>query len=67
MQELNALPSCRSKIDNLVAGVEEGGKRSYKIRRTLPDGKSYAKDIAKRYGLSFEDLMAERKKNRQDV
>ena len=62
VQELNALPSCRSKIDNLVAGVEEGGKRSYKIHRTLPDGKSYAKDIAKRYGLSFEDLMADKSK-----
>ena len=44
-------------IDTLVAGIEEG-KRSFKIYRAKPDGKSYAKDIADKYGLSFENLMA---------
>ena len=44
------------KIDTLVAGIEEG-KRSFKIVRAKPDGKSYAKDIADKYGLSFEGLM----------
>ena len=44
------------KIDTLVAGIEEG-KRSFKIYRAKPDGKSYAKDIADKYGLSFEGLM----------
>ncbi len=43
------------RIDTLVAGIEEG-RRSFKIYRTKPDGKSYAKDIADRYGLSFESL-----------
>lgn len=43
-------------IDTLVAGIEEG-KRSFKIYRAKPDGKSYAKDIADKYGLSFEELM----------
>ncbi len=43
------------KIDTLVAGIEEG-KRSFKIYRAEPDGKSYAKDIADKYGLSFESL-----------
>ena len=57
--ELNAHPKCRCKIDNLVAGVEQNGKRSYKISRSAPDGKSYAKDIARRYGLSFENLLVE--------
>ena len=42
-------------IDTLVAGIEEG-KRSFKIFRAKPDGKSYAKDIADKYGLSFETL-----------
>ncbi len=45
------------RIDTLVAGIEEG-KRSFKIHRAKPDGKSYAKDIADRYGLSFESLSA---------
>ena len=43
-------------IDTLVAGIEEG-RRSFKIYRAKPDGKSYAKDIADKYGLSFESLI----------
>ena len=42
--------------DTLVAGIEEG-RRSFKILRAKPDGKSYARDIANKYGLSFEDLV----------
>ena len=45
-----------SKIDSLVAGIEEG-KRSFKIYRTKPDGKSYARDIADKYGLSYENIV----------
>ena len=41
------------KIDNLVAEVS-GGERSFRILRKSPDGKSYAADIAKKYGLSFD-------------
>ncbi len=44
-------------LDNLVAGVEEG-RRSFLIQRTSPDGKSYATDIAEKYGLSFESIRA---------
>ena len=47
--------------DTLVAGMEEG-ERSFKIYRAKPDGKSYARDIADKYGLSFESLV----KNRQE-
>jgi DNA mismatch repair ATPase MutS len=56
--DINArsLASGGIKIDTLVAGIEEG-KRSFKIYRAKPDGKSYAKDIADKYGLSFEGLM----------
>lgn len=45
-------------VDTLVAGMEQG-KRSFKILRAKPDGKSYARDIADKYGLSFENLMGE--------
>ena len=45
------------RIDTLVAGMEEG-ERSFKIHRMKPDGKSYARDIADKYGLSFENIMA---------
>ena len=44
------------QIDTLVAGIEEG-RRSFKIYRAKPDGKSYARDIADKYGLSFENLI----------
>ena len=42
-------------LDTLVAGIEEG-RRSFRIYRAKPDGKSYAKDIADKYGLSLENL-----------
>lgn len=44
------------RLDTLVAGMEEG-RRSFRIRRAKPDGRSYARDIADKYGLSFENLM----------
>ena len=47
-------------IDTLVAGIEEG-KRSFKILRQKPDGKSYARDIANRYGLSYETILKQHK------
>ena len=48
-------------LDNLVAGMEEG-RRSFLIQRKSPDGKSYATDIAEKYGLSFESIRANLKK-----
>jgi hypothetical protein len=48
-------------IDTLVAGIEEG-QRSFKIHRTKPDGKSYARDIANKYGLTYENIIQTLKK-----
>ena len=45
-----------STIDTLVAGIEDGN-RSFKIVRMKPDGKSYARDIADKYGLSYENIV----------
>jgi DNA mismatch repair ATPase MutS len=44
------------RIDTLVAGIEEG-RRSFKIVKAKPDGKSYARDIAERYGLTYENII----------
>jgi len=44
------------RIDTLVAGIEEG-KRSFRIIRAKPDGKSYARDIAERYGLTYTSII----------
>ena len=49
-------PDGGNRIDTLVAGMEEG-KRSFKIVRAKPDGKSYARDIADKYGLSYESIL----------
>ncbi len=44
-------------IDTLVAGIEGEGKRSFQIKRAKPDGKSYARDIAQSYGLTYESIL----------
>ncbi len=49
-------------IDTLVAGIN-GAERSFEITRAKPDGKSYAKDIAEKFGLSYDKIM-ERVKNK---
>ncbi len=43
------------KIDNLSADIRDG-QRSFRIVRRTPDGKSYASDIADKYGLSFDSI-----------
>lgn len=51
------------RLDNLVAGMQEG-KRSFLIERKKPDGKSYAADIAAKYGLSY-DVIRTAQKNKK--
>lgn len=50
------------RIDSLTAELEaehsDTGRRSYKISRSRPAGHSYARDIAEKYGLTYEGLMA---------
>ena len=55
------VPEGGAPIDTLVAGIEEG-KRSFKITRAKPDGKSYARDIAHKYGLSYDNIIKNIKK-----
>ncbi len=45
-----------AKIDSLVARITDG-KRCFRIDRVKPDGKSYARDIANKYGLSYEQIL----------
>ena len=37
--------------------MEGEGKRSFRILRAKPDGKSYARDIADSYGLTYENIL----------
>lgn len=56
--EINAESASRGgvRVDNLVADIS-AGQRSFLIKRAKPDGKSYAHDIAEKYGLSFPQIM----------
>lgn len=55
--DINNLPASKSKVDTLAAGIESSGERSYKITRTMPAGKSFARDISESYGLSYEKII----------
>lgn len=52
-------------VDTLVAAMAEG-QRSFRILRKKPDGRSYAKDIADKYGLSFEELLAKKSAKKEN-
>lgn len=59
--EINRDNDGRSTVATLVAGVHEilnngGAHRTYRIHRGPPAGKSFARDIAERYGISYEQL-----------
>ena len=60
VDRFNATPGRTGCIDNLVAQMESvaDGTRSYRVLRATPDGLSYAKDIARKYGLSCEEILA---------
>ena len=47
-----------SKVESMVTGVENG-KRSFKIFIAPPQGVSYAKDIALKYGVTFDCIKDE--------
>lgn len=55
--EINSYGNTVSKTDNLVMGIDSG-KRTYLLYRRPPDGKSYARDISEKYGLSIENILS---------
>ena len=55
LEEVNASTEGNSVIESMVTGVE-GGKRSFKISIAPPQGLSYAKDIAEKYGVTFQNI-----------
>ena len=52
---LNENSEGTSKVESLVTGVENGA-RSFKVSIAPPQGVSYARDIAIRYGVTFEQI-----------
>lgn len=47
-----------SKVESMVTGVENGN-RSFKVFIAPPQGVSYARDIAEKYGMTFERIKSE--------
>lgn len=45
----------KSRVESLVTGVHDG-ERSFKVSILPPQGVSYAKDIAVKYGVTFEKI-----------
>ena len=50
------------KVCSLITGIHEG-QRSYKVFLAPPEGVSYARDIAEKYGVTFDQLKTSIDKN----
>jgi len=63
IKEIEETVEGRSRLFSLVAGVETGEsgsvQPSFKITRGRPLGRSYAREIAKQYGISLEQILAD--------
>lgn len=55
LDELNNDKQNKSKAESMVTGVQHG-ERSFKVYISPPQGSSYARDIAKKYGVTFEQI-----------
>ena len=52
----SASEGARVKASSLVA-LSDGGQRSFKVKVAPPQGMSYARDIAQKYGVTYEMLL----------
>lgn len=55
LDTLNRETEGTSKVESLITGVENGN-RSFKVSIAPPQGVSYARDIAIKYGVTFEQI-----------
>lgn len=55
IDEINSSVTGSSVVESMVTGVENG-HRSFKIFIAPPQGVSYAKDIAEKYGVTFDHI-----------
>ena len=55
--QLDRINACEGslKVSSLVTGIHDG-KRSYKVFIAPPEGVSYARDIAEKYGVTVDQL-----------
>lgn len=57
--EINRDVPGNSRVESLVAGMEDGS-RSYRVAIGPPLGSSYARDIALKHGISYEQIVRRR-------
>ena len=55
LENFNSESQGDSKVESLVTGVENGA-RSFRVSIAPPQGVSYARDIAVKYGVTFEQI-----------
>lgn len=55
LQQINGEIEGDSRAESLITGVHDG-ERSFKVFIAPPQGVSYAADIAKKYGVTFEQM-----------
>ena len=69
-EAMNAEPGVRGKVVSLVSEVDESGsgvsalRRTFRIVKSQPKGKSYATDIAKHYGIDYGSMISSLEKRR---
>ena len=56
--EINSAVEGDSRAESLITGVHDG-ERSFKVSIAPPQGVSYAADIAKKYGVTFDRIKEE--------
>ena len=54
LDEMNAFATCGKAVSLIVEAKD--GKRSFKVKIAPPEGMSYAKDIAEKYGVTYSQL-----------
>ncbi|MCY3866677.1 MAG: hypothetical protein OXG68_14665 [Chloroflexi bacterium] len=60
-ESINSEVAGGSRVQSLISQVKEsadGVRRTYKLLPAPPRGQSYAREIARQYGISFEQLQA---------
>ncbi|MCD7761891.1 MAG: DNA mismatch repair protein [Lachnospiraceae bacterium] len=60
LDELNREEGGDSCVASLIVETD-GGNRSYRVKVAPPGGKSFAQDIAEKYGVTYEQLRQEKK------
>ena len=63
LDELNNSEPNDSNVASLITGIDNG-ERSYKISLAPPCGQSYARDIARKYGVTYPQLKERMSKNK---